>query len=116
VFAAIIPAGPSAAGRLGFRNTQWHAVKLEKPYNVNLHQHVIGSNSYAYRGIRFGIRIYAAHRFGESIKTAQSLLGHSDLGTTLNTYAHVIPDSQRRAVERVSEVLFSSVLKLGEKS
>ena len=26
----------------------------------------------------------------ESIKTAQSLLGHLDLGTTLNTYAHVI--------------------------
>ncbi len=49
---------------------------------------------------------------GESIKTAQSLLGHSDLGTTLNTYAHVIPDSQRRAVERVAGVLFSDVLKL----
>jgi len=46
---------------------------------------------------------------GESIKTAQSLLGHSDLGTTLNTYA--IPDSQRRAVERVAGVLFSDVLK-----
>ena len=52
---------------------------------------------------------------GESIKTAQALLGHSDLGTTLNTYAHVIPDSQRRAVERVSEVLFSSVLESVEK-
>jgi integrase len=51
---------------------------------------------------------------GESIKTTQSLLGHSDLGTTLNTYSHVIPASQRRAVERVSEVLFSSILKLGE--
>ncbi len=48
---------------------------------------------------------------GESIKTAQSLLGHSDLGTTLNTYAHVIPGSQRRAVERVAGVLFSDVLK-----
>jgi integrase len=48
---------------------------------------------------------------GESIKTAQSLLGHSDLGTTLNTYAHVIPASQRRAVERVAGVLFSDVLK-----
>jgi integrase len=48
---------------------------------------------------------------GESIKTAQSLLGHSDLGTTLNTYSHVIPDSQRRAVERVAGVLFSDVLK-----
>jgi integrase len=51
---------------------------------------------------------------GESIKTAQSLLGHSDLGTTLNTYAHVIPGSQRRAVERVAGVLFSDVLKLDD--
>jgi len=51
---------------------------------------------------------------GESIKTAQSLLGHSDLGTTLNTYAHVIPDSQRRAVERVAGVLFSNVLEFEE--
>jgi len=51
---------------------------------------------------------------GESIKTAQALLGHSDLGTTLNTYAHVIPDSQRRAVERVAEVLFSNVLESEE--
>jgi integrase len=51
---------------------------------------------------------------GESIKTAQSLLGHSDVGTTLNTYAHVIPDSQRRAVERVAGVLFSDLLKLEE--
>jgi integrase len=52
---------------------------------------------------------------GESIKTAQALLGHSDLGTTLNTYAHVIPDSQRRAVERVAEVLFSNVLESEDK-
>jgi integrase len=51
---------------------------------------------------------------GESIKTAQALLGHSDLGTTLNTYGHVIPDSQRRAVERVAEVLFSNVLETEE--
>jgi integrase len=52
---------------------------------------------------------------GESIKTAQALLGHSDLGTTLNTYSHVIPDSQRRAVERVAGVLFSNVLEFGQK-
>lgn len=31
---------------------------------------------------------------GESLKTAQSILGHSDLETTLNTYMHAIPDSQ----------------------
>jgi integrase len=50
----------------------------------------------------------------ESIKTAQSLLGHSDLSTTLNTYAHAIPDSQRRAVERVAGGLSSDVLKLDD--
>ena len=46
---------------------------------------------------------------GESVKTAQSLLCHSDLETTLNTYMHAIPDSQRRAVERVAGVLFPDV-------
>ena len=51
---------------------------------------------------------------GESMKTAQALLGHSDLETTLNVYTHALPASQRRAVERVSEVMFSIVLELGE--
>lgn len=50
---------------------------------------------------------------GESIKTAQAILGHSDLETTLNTYIHAIPDSQRRAVERVARVLFPDVPNLG---
>ncbi len=49
---------------------------------------------------------------GESLKTAQALLGQSDLETTLNTYMHAIPESQRRAVDRVAGVLFSNVLKL----
>lgn len=48
---------------------------------------------------------------GESVKTAQSILGHSDVETTLNTYMHAIPDSQRRAVERVAGVLFPDVPK-----
>ena len=47
---------------------------------------------------------------GESLKTAQDLLGHSDLETTLTVYTHPIPDSQKRAVERVAGVLFSDVL------
>jgi len=50
------------------------------------------------------------HANGESLKTAQALLGHSDLETTLNTYTHTVSDSQRKAVERVAEVLFSDVL------
>jgi integrase len=56
---------------------------------------------------------------GGSIKTAQSLLGHSDVETTLNTYTtytHAIPDSQRLAVERVAEILDSNGLKFGKAS
>jgi integrase len=48
---------------------------------------------------------------GESIKTTQAILGHSDLETTLNIYSHAIPESQRRAIERVSEILDSNGLK-----
>lgn len=33
------------------------------------------------------------HEAGESLKTAQALLGHSDLETTLGVYTHAIPDS-----------------------
>ena len=49
---------------------------------------------------------------GESLKTAQAILGHSDLETTLNIYTHAIPDSQRRAVEKVAAILFPNVPKL----
>jgi integrase len=44
-----------------------------------------------------------------TLKTAQALLGHSDLETTLNVYTHAIPESQRRAVDKVAEILFPSV-------
>ena len=45
---------------------------------------------------------------GGSLRTAQSLLGHSKLETTLNVYTHAIPDAQRRAVDKVAEVLFTN--------
>jgi len=45
------------------------------------------------------------HEGGESLKTAQALLGHSDLETTLGVYTHAVPESQRRAVERVAGIL-----------
>jgi integrase len=49
---------------------------------------------------------------GQSLKTAQAILGHSDLETTLNVYTHAIPESQRRAIEKVAESLFPIVPKL----
>jgi integrase len=46
---------------------------------------------------------------GESLRTAQAILGHSDLKTTPNVYTHAIPESQKRAVEKVAGLLFPSV-------
>lgn len=56
------------------------------------------------------------HNNGETLKTAQALLGHSDLETTLNTYTHTVSDSQRTAVERVSGVMFGVLDSVGLKS
>jgi integrase len=44
------------------------------------------------------------HANGETLKTAQALLGRSDLETTMNVYTHTVSDSQRNAVERVAGV------------
>jgi integrase len=48
---------------------------------------------------------------GESLRTAQAILGHSNLETTLNVYTHAIPESQRRAVDKVAGILFPNVPK-----
>ena len=47
---------------------------------------------------------------GESLRTASAILGHSNLGTTM-IYAHAIPESQKRAVDKVGEILFPNVPK-----
>ncbi len=43
---------------------------------------------------------------GEPLKVAQAQLGHADLQTTLGVYTHVLPESQRRAVERIESLVF----------
>ena len=48
-------------------------------------------------------------KWGESLRTAQAILGHSDLKTTLNLYTRAIPESQGRAVAEVGGLVFSSV-------
>jgi integrase len=74
---------------------------------------------------RLGLPIITWHSFrhthatllgevGESIKTAQALLGHSSLETTLNVYTHAIPESQRRAVGKVAKILFPNVPKFAQ--
>jgi len=49
---------------------------------------------------------------GAPVTVAQAQLGHSDLATTMRTYTHVIPQSQRDAVDRLAGVLDGSGRKI----
>jgi len=45
------------------------------------------------------------NELGENPKTAQAILGHSDLGTTMGTYTHAIPATMIQAEEKLSRLL-----------
>lgn len=42
---------------------------------------------------------------GENLKTVQELMGHADISTTGNTYAHVMPEIKRQAVNNLDGLL-----------
>jgi integrase len=42
---------------------------------------------------------------GAAPQVAQAQMRHSDPRITLEVYSHVVPDSQRKAVEKVAEIL-----------
>jgi integrase len=42
---------------------------------------------------------------GASPKDAQALLGHADIGTTINVYTQPTPQHQRAAVERAGQLV-----------
>jgi integrase len=44
-------------------------------------------------------------RAGEPVHVVAQRLGHSDVSITLNTYAHVLPDVQQGAADRLGAVL-----------
>jgi len=45
------------------------------------------------------------NELGESVKTAQAILGHSDIGTTLQIYMHAVPETMSKAEERLAQKL-----------
>ncbi|GII67373.1 hypothetical protein Skr01_74580 [Sphaerisporangium krabiense] len=44
---------------------------------------------------------------GASPRTVIKTLGHSQIGLTMNTYAHVLPEVERAAVDAVAKKLFA---------
>jgi integrase len=43
---------------------------------------------------------------GASPRTVMKTLGHSQIGLTMNTYTHVLPDIERTAVDAAAETIF----------
>ncbi|MGZ4600976.1 MAG: tyrosine-type recombinase/integrase [Oryzihumus sp.] len=43
---------------------------------------------------------------GSDPRTVMKTLGHSQISLTMNTYAHVQPDVEREAIDRVARSLF----------
>jgi integrase len=45
---------------------------------------------------------------GVSARVVMEILGHSDIGLTMNTYSHVVPELQRDAADRMESLLTQS--------
>ena len=43
---------------------------------------------------------------GASPRTVMKTLGHSQIGLTMNTYTHVLPDIEREAIDAAAKSIF----------
>ena len=52
---------------------------------------------------------------GENVKVVSERLGHASVTITLDNYAHVLPDMQQAAAERLDGLLFSPRRMIGDR-
>ena len=45
-----------------------------------------------------------------NVKVAQQILGHKDIQTTLNIYAHAMPSSVKEASDKVADFLYNDLI------
>jgi len=107
---------PAVAAERLRRLERRHGTVRAESFRVLLGQRPFSEFGELYKDLALGCLRVGSHthgtllgEVGESLRTAQAILGHSDLGTTLNVYTHAIPESQRRAVDKVADILFADV-------
>ena len=66
-----------------------------------------GLRTFRFHDLRHATATYMLSQ-GVPLKVIQLVLGHSQIGVTANIYAHVMPELQRDAVERVGELLWAA--------
>lgn len=91
-------------GRPMHPNTPYH---WQKRFCEETGQRFLGVH--AFRHLNASLLINA----GVDVKTVSTTLGHSQVTTTLNIYAHTFKEAQARASEAVSEALTQSIGKSG---
>ena len=67
---------------------------------------VCGLPRQRFHDTRHGVATYMLSE-GVPLKVIQTVLGHSTISVTANTYSHVMPDLERDAVQRVAGVLWA---------
>jgi integrase len=50
---------------------------------------------------------------GVDFKVMQTRLGHSDIRTTMNTYAHTLPSMNKEAGEKLDTMMFGDKKNIG---
>ena len=78
---------------------------------INPIKHTSSSSSPKYKGVSFhALRHTFATRLiesGENIKTVSTLLGHKDIETTLNIYAHVLEDIKQQSATKQNDLFYA---------
>lgn len=85
--------------------------KLDTRYLYRVHTKALkdaGIDHTAFHNLRHSVATLLLQA-GESIKTVQDILGHSDAETTLNCYSHVIDEMRYSAADKI-ETIFKDVL------
>ncbi|MGL4737934.1 MAG: tyrosine-type recombinase/integrase [Cellulosilyticaceae bacterium] len=104
----------SSGNSLYSRNISTYHLRVCKRAKINpIYADHQGTDLMDYKGIKFhALRHTYATRLleaGENIKTVQVLLGHADIETTLNVYAHVLEDTKRASAEK-QQSIFDSLI------
>jgi hypothetical protein len=53
----------------------------------------------------FFVSLYGCLQTGVNIKVLSSILGHKNIRITLDTYAHVLPDTKKENIMKIDEYL-----------
>ena len=75
--------------------------KITYPYKKILKENNIPTRKFHDLRHTYATRLF---ELGESAKTVQELLGHSEISMTLNTYTHVLEDMKTNAASKLNEL------------